>query len=128
MPSQAMQGFIDAFRDEQKASANRTQPTLEERRAAFAPAGRLQPVPDDVLPAPADPGRPGRRAAQRFRTPGRGRSRSRGGCHAGDRRGPAHVYQLLLGTPEAAEAAGAAEATEQIGKFLRARVPQPDSP
>jgi epsilon-lactone hydrolase len=28
-----------------------------------------------------------------------------------------HVYQLLLGTPEAAEA------TEQIGKFLRARVP-----
>jgi len=32
-----------------------------------------------------------------------------------------HVYQLLLGTPEAAEA------TEQIGKFLRARVDQPDS-
>ena len=31
-----------------------------------------------------------------------------------------HVYQLLLGTPEAAEA------TEQIGKFLRARVSQPD--
>jgi monoterpene epsilon-lactone hydrolase len=28
-----------------------------------------------------------------------------------------HVYPLLLGTPEAAEA------TEQIGKFLRARVP-----
>ena len=28
-----------------------------------------------------------------------------------------HVYQLLVGTPEAAEA------TEQIGKFLRARVP-----
>jgi monoterpene epsilon-lactone hydrolase len=27
-----------------------------------------------------------------------------------------HVYQLLLGTPEAAEA------TERIGKFLRARV------
>ena len=27
-----------------------------------------------------------------------------------------HVYQLLLGTPEAAEA------TDQIGKFLRARV------
>ena len=27
-----------------------------------------------------------------------------------------HVYQLLLGTPEAAKA------TEQIGKFLRARV------
>jgi epsilon-lactone hydrolase len=28
-----------------------------------------------------------------------------------------HVYQLLLGTPEAAEA------TEEAGKFLRARVP-----
>jgi monoterpene epsilon-lactone hydrolase len=27
-----------------------------------------------------------------------------------------HVYQILLGTPEAAEA------TEQIGEFLRARV------
>jgi acetyl esterase/lipase len=27
-----------------------------------------------------------------------------------------HVYQLMLGTPEAAEA------TEQIGRFLRARV------
>ena len=33
-----------------------------------------------------------------------------------------HVYQLLLGTPEAAEA------TEQIGKFLRARVRQPGGP
>ena len=32
-----------------------------------------------------------------------------------------HVYQTLLGTPEAAEA------TEQIGKFLRARVREPDS-
>jgi monoterpene epsilon-lactone hydrolase len=28
-----------------------------------------------------------------------------------------HVYQILLGAPEAAEA------TERIGKFLRARVP-----
>jgi 5-methylthioadenosine/S-adenosylhomocysteine deaminase len=32
-----------------------------------------------------------------------------------------HVYQLMLGTPEAAEA------TEQIGRFLRARVRWPDS-
>jgi hypothetical protein len=31
-----------------------------------------------------------------------------------------HVYQLLLGTPEAAEA------TERIGKFLRTRVQLPD--
>ena len=33
-----------------------------------------------------------------------------------------HVYQILLGTPEAAEA------TEEIGKFLRAQVRSPDSP
>jgi monoterpene epsilon-lactone hydrolase len=33
-----------------------------------------------------------------------------------------HVYQLLLGTPEAAQA------TEQIGRFLQTRVRQPDSP
>ncbi len=31
-----------------------------------------------------------------------------------------HVYQLALGTPEAAEA------TERVGKFLRARVASPD--
>jgi epsilon-lactone hydrolase len=35
--------------------------------------------------------------------------------------GQPHVYQIMLGTPEAAEA------TEQIGKFLRAQVGQPDS-
>ena len=33
-----------------------------------------------------------------------------------------HVYQIMLGTPEAAKA------TEQIGKFLRGRVRLPDSP
>ena len=49
MPSQAMQELIDAFRDGQKASASQPPPTLEELRAAFAPAGRLHPVPDDVL-------------------------------------------------------------------------------
>jgi epsilon-lactone hydrolase len=49
MPSQAMQDVIDAFRDRQKASASQAPPTLEERRATFAPAGRLHPVPDDVL-------------------------------------------------------------------------------
>ena len=49
MPSQAMQDLIDAFRDRQKASASQTPPTLEERRAAFAPAGRVHPVTDDVL-------------------------------------------------------------------------------
>ena len=40
MPSQAMQDVIDALRDRQKASASQAPPTLEERRAAFAPAGR----------------------------------------------------------------------------------------
>jgi len=49
MPSQAMQDFIDAFRDQQKANASQAPPTLAERRADFAPAGRLHPVPDDVL-------------------------------------------------------------------------------
>ena len=48
MPSQAMQDLIDALRDRQKASASQAPPTLQERRAAFAPAGRLHPVPDDV--------------------------------------------------------------------------------
>ena len=49
MPSQAMQGLIAALRDRRKASGGQALPTMEERRAAFAPAGRLHPVPDDVL-------------------------------------------------------------------------------
>ena len=72
MPSQAMQDLIDALRNQQQASASQAPPTLAERRATFAPAGRLHPVPDDVratdvtaggvpahwLAAPgADPGR-----------------------------------------------------------------------
>jgi monoterpene epsilon-lactone hydrolase len=48
MPSQAMRDVIDALRDQQKASASQAPLTLEQRRAAFAPAGRLHPVPDDV--------------------------------------------------------------------------------
>ena len=56
MPSQAMQDLIDAFRDQQKASASQSPPTLEELRAAFAPAGRLYPVPDDVLVTEMDAG------------------------------------------------------------------------
>ena len=40
MPSQAMRDLIDALRDQQKASASQAPPTLAERRAAFAPAGR----------------------------------------------------------------------------------------
>ena len=49
MPSQAMEELIDALRDRQKATASQAAPALEERLAAFAPAGRLHPVPDDVL-------------------------------------------------------------------------------
>jgi epsilon-lactone hydrolase len=56
MPSQAMRDLIDALRDQQKASASQAPPTLEERRAAFAPAGRLHPVPDDVLVTPVNAG------------------------------------------------------------------------
>ena len=48
MPSQAMRDVIDGFRERQKVSASQAPPTLEESRAAFAPAGRLHPVPDDV--------------------------------------------------------------------------------
>ncbi|MGP7997608.1 MAG: alpha/beta hydrolase [Streptosporangiaceae bacterium] len=48
MPSQAMQDVIDALREGRKASASQAPATLEERRATFAPAGRLHPVPDDV--------------------------------------------------------------------------------
>jgi monoterpene epsilon-lactone hydrolase len=49
MPSQAMQDVLDTLRDQQKASASQAPPPLDERRATFAPAGRLHPVPDDVL-------------------------------------------------------------------------------
>ncbi len=44
-----MQDLIDTFRDRQQASASQPALTLEERRAAFAPAGHLHPIPDNVL-------------------------------------------------------------------------------
>jgi monoterpene epsilon-lactone hydrolase len=50
MPSREMQDLIDGFfRARQQAGADGVSPTLEERRATFAPAGRLHPVPADVL-------------------------------------------------------------------------------
>jgi monoterpene epsilon-lactone hydrolase len=49
MPSQAMRDAIDTIRGRQQASAGQAPPTLAERRAAFTPADRLYPVPDDVL-------------------------------------------------------------------------------
>ena len=48
MPSQEMQDLIDGFWDQKKAAASQPPPTLEERRANFAPAGRIHPVPNDV--------------------------------------------------------------------------------
>jgi len=48
MPSREMQDLIDGFRARQQASVGQPPPPLEELRAAFAPAGRLHPVPDDV--------------------------------------------------------------------------------
>jgi monoterpene epsilon-lactone hydrolase len=48
MPSQAMQDWMDAFRDQQKADARQAPLSLEERRAAFAPGARPHPVPGDV--------------------------------------------------------------------------------
>jgi monoterpene epsilon-lactone hydrolase len=44
-----MQDLIDGFRKQQQASAGQALPPLDEWRAAFAPAGRINPVPDDVL-------------------------------------------------------------------------------
>jgi epsilon-lactone hydrolase len=44
-----MLALIDAFREQQQASAGQPPPPLAQWRAAFAPAGRLHPVPDDVL-------------------------------------------------------------------------------
>ena len=48
MPSQAMQTVMDELRAEREAAAGQLPPTLAERRATFAPAGRPHPVPDDV--------------------------------------------------------------------------------
>jgi epsilon-lactone hydrolase len=56
MPSQAMQDSIDTLRNRRKASAGQAPPTLAERRAAFTPGDRLQPVPDDVLVSEATAG------------------------------------------------------------------------
>jgi epsilon-lactone hydrolase len=48
MPSQSMLDVIDDLREQRKAAAGQAPPTLAERRATFAPAGRPHPVPDDV--------------------------------------------------------------------------------
>ena len=54
MPSHAMQQVIDDLRAQAKAAAGQAPPTLAERRATFAPGGRLHPLPDDVLVTEVD--------------------------------------------------------------------------
>jgi epsilon-lactone hydrolase len=49
MPSQAMEDAIGAEWDRRNAAAGHIAPSLDEQRAAFAPADRLYPIPDDVL-------------------------------------------------------------------------------
>jgi monoterpene epsilon-lactone hydrolase len=48
MPSEAMLDLITALKRGQKASASQVPLTLAERRASFAPGGRVHPVPEDV--------------------------------------------------------------------------------
>lgn len=49
MPSPAMLQLIDVFRDRRTVRPGQAPPALEEFRAGFAPAGRVHPLPDDVL-------------------------------------------------------------------------------
>jgi epsilon-lactone hydrolase len=101
MPSQAMQDAIDALSDRQKASAPLASPL-------FASLSGLPPLLIQVGTADlllSDSERLAAAAAQA----GVDVTLEIG-------QGLPHVYQLLLGTPEAAEA------TKQIGKFLRVRV------
>jgi monoterpene epsilon-lactone hydrolase len=49
MPSQAMQDVMEALKERQRASAKEPSATLAEARAAFAPAGPVHPIPDDVV-------------------------------------------------------------------------------
>jgi epsilon-lactone hydrolase len=48
MPSKEMQEVISALRDRRDTRARQPPPPLEQQRAAFAPAGRLHPIPGDV--------------------------------------------------------------------------------
>ncbi|WP_225726605.1 MULTISPECIES: alpha/beta hydrolase [unclassified Nocardia] len=48
MPSPEMQAVIEAFRERRKVRAGQAPPPLPQVRAAFAPAMRRHPIPDDV--------------------------------------------------------------------------------
>jgi monoterpene epsilon-lactone hydrolase len=49
MPSQSMLDVLDDLNRQREAAVGQAPPSLTERRATFAPAGRPHPVPDDVL-------------------------------------------------------------------------------
>jgi monoterpene epsilon-lactone hydrolase len=48
MPSQEMLDAIDAEWDRRNATAGEAEPSLDAQRAAFVPADRIYPIPDDV--------------------------------------------------------------------------------
>ncbi len=54
MPSQEMEDLINAFMNQQKASASGAELPLALRRASFAPAGCLHQIPDDVVVTQVD--------------------------------------------------------------------------
>ena len=56
MPSEAMQGVLKLLRERQKADSQRPPVTVEQARAAFAPAGIIHPIPDDVCVSTVDAG------------------------------------------------------------------------
>src|SRR4051794_41671387 len=49
MPSVAMLDVMEVARGRQRAGASHALATVKEARAAFAPAGTVHPIPDDVL-------------------------------------------------------------------------------
>ena len=56
VPSEAMQDVLTFLRDRQKTGAQGPPATLAETRAAFAPAGAIHPIADDVLVSGVDAG------------------------------------------------------------------------
>jgi monoterpene epsilon-lactone hydrolase len=101
MPSQAMQDAIETLRERQRASAGQVPPTVAP--LAGLPPLLIQVGTADLLLSDAE------RLAAAATQAGVDVTLQVG-------QGLPHVYQLLLGPPEAAQA------TEQIGTFLRTRV------